>query len=83
MSRIVERDPFGRQTLLARRVKNPMTTCHWCGNVRTTRNKKDDVALVGADKTWLYQFFVEPDAGASYDIEHLYCSRECLNDAQY
>ena len=74
MSRIVERNPFARVTLLARRVQNPDTTCYWCGNVRTTRSSKP----------WLYQFFIEPDAGASYDIEHLYCSRECLKiDAVY
>lgn len=71
MSRIVKRDPFARQTLLARRIKNPGTTCHFCGGVRFNAQSRTN---------WLYQFYIEDDQGSSYsgDIEHLFCDRKCM-----
>jgi len=74
--RYVTRNPYARLTIRAERVDvssaNVQTgrpVCRECGNTRSTP----------AGRQWLYQFYVDDDAGARHSgpIAGLYCSRSC------
>ena len=69
MSRLVERNPFSREELHAKRVHYPPKGCQECGIRRETQS----------GTPWLYQFWCERDDSTRPGREdnHYFCSREC------
>lgn len=65
MARQVRRDPFGRQTLMARRAYG--MDCAFCGSVHRTVS----------GKTWSWQYYVETDGGRTFMERKVFCGLQC------
>ena len=75
MSRLVCRDPFGREELHAKRIHDPSSSqreCKNCGHIRETPS----------GIRWLYQFWIERDdqMGRKHEDQYLFCCHECRSD---
>lgn len=63
----INRDPFARTELHREARDVSVSTCSWCGSVRTRKN----------GPSYLYRYSTESDGGRRYEHRGLFCSKSC------